>query len=158
MKKLLIATTLLTLSTTAFSATDGTLLLKGTVGRILAIAVTAQSPSTTLDLAVDQTDLKVATVNEQSNVVAGYTVNISSAKLGNLERVGGAQVFPYSMKYDGASVALGTAGGQTFTRASTAAGVNVNKDVQISYTGVPAVSMIEGEYADTVTFTITAVN
>lgn len=159
MKKLLIATTLLTLTaTSAFAATTGTLLLKGQVGRVLDISVTPVGVASALNLAQSQSELKVATVNEQSNVATGYRVTITSLKLGKLERVGGTEVFPYSMKYDGAAVNLSTSAGQTFTRTSTATGTNVNKDVHISYTGVAAVSMLEGEYSDTVTFTIAAVN
>ena len=39
---------------------------------------------------------------------------------------------------------------------STAGSVDANKDVDISYTGTPLANLIEGNYTDTVTFTISA--
>lgn len=159
MKKLLIATSLLTLTTTsAFAAVSGTLLLKGSVGRVLSIAVTADTAvSSYLDLGTTKSNLKVATVNEQSNVVTGYNVKITSANKGKLKRTGGSETFSYQMTYADAAVSLvGATTGTTFVTPASSAGVNINKDVKISYTGIPAVSMIEGEYTDTVTFSIAA--
>jgi len=154
MKTTLIALTALTLSTTStFAATSGTLLLKGQVGQVLSILVTPEAIASTLPLNESQVDTKVATVNEISNSSTGYTVTISSANLGNLLRSGGTELFPYSMKYNNEAVNLAAA--DVFTNTSAAA-VNVNKDVHISYTGVPAGNMIAGEYSDTVTFEIAA--
>ncbi|MBY0412751.1 MAG: hypothetical protein K2Q18_01230 [Bdellovibrionales bacterium] len=153
MRKLLTATTLLVLSTSAFSATTGTLLLQGIVAKKVAITVTPVAIAAALDLETTQTDLKVATVNEQSNSKTGYKVTITSANLGKLKRTDGAEVFPYTLKYSGASVALSTSTGTSFT--STAASVvNVNKDLNVSYTGVSESLMVEGTYADTLTLNI----
>ena len=153
MKTALIALTALTLSTTTFAATSGTLLLKGQVGQVLSILVTPEAIAATLPLDQSQVDTKVATVNEISNSNTGYRVTISSANLGNLLRSGGSELFAYSMKYNGSAVDL--AAPDTFSN-STAASVNVDKDVLISYTGVPAANMVAGEYSDTVTFEIAA--
>ena len=154
MKKLLTATALLAITTTsAFSATTGTLLLQGIVPKKVAIVVTAQSVASALDLDTTQADLKVATVNEQSNSKTGYKVTITSANLGKLKRTDGAEVFAYTLKYGGAAVALSTSTGTSFTN-STAAAVNVNKDLAISYSGVANESMVEGTYADTLTLNI----
>ena len=159
MKKFLIATTLLTLTTTSsFAALSGTLLLKGTVGRVLSISVAADTAvSSFLDLSTTKSNLKVATVTEQSNAAAGYNVKITSANEGKLKRTGGLETFSYQMTYNSAAVSLvGATTGTTFNTPASSAGVNVSKDVKISYTGIPAVSMIEGEYTDIVTFTIAA--
>ena len=156
MKKFLAVTALVTLTTTsAFAATTGSLLLQGIVAQKVNIVVTPVAVASALDLSTTQSDLKVATVNEQSNSKTGYKVTITSANLGKLKRTDGAEVFSYSLKYAGASVGLSTAAGSTFTT-STSAAVNVNKDLNISYTGVAAESMVEGTYADTVTFNIAA--
>jgi len=152
MKKFAIVASLLTLSTTSFAATSGTLLLRGSVQRVLSISVTADSVAQTLDLSNTKIDLKVATVNEKSNSKAGYKVSISSANLGKLKRTDGDEVFSYTMKYGNQDVNLGSA-----QDISNAAGiVNVNKDVSVSYTGIAQDLMVEGTYEDTVTFTIAA--
>ncbi len=58
----------------------------------------------------------------------------------------------YTLRYAGQAVNL--VSGQQFTYVVSAA--NVNRDVDISYTGVPHENLIEGQYSDTVTFTIAA--
>lgn len=151
--KILVVTTLMTLSFSSLAATSGTLLLKGEVGQVLSIAVTPESIATTLPLNESQADTKVATVSEKSNLAGGYKVKVSSENVGNLERVGGTELFPYTLKYDGQQVDL--ASSQTF-QFPTAGITDVNKDVSISYTGVDASSMVAGEYTDTVLFEIQA--
>lgn len=156
MKKFLAVTALVTLTTTsAFAATTGSLLLQGIVAKKVNIVVTPVAVASALDLGTTQSDLKVATVNEQSNSKTGYKVTITSANLGKLKRTDGAEVFSYSLKYAGAAVGLTSAAGTTFTNSSASA-VNVNKDLNISYTGVAAESMVEGTYSDTVTLNIAA--
>ncbi len=153
MKRSLIALAVLAMTTSSFAATSGTLLLKGQVGAVLSILVTPETIAATLPLDVSQTDTKVASVNEKSNSSTGYKVTISSANLGNLKRTSGTELFPYTLSYDGAAVDLSAA--DVFSNPSAAA-VNVDKDVAISYTGVPAENMVAGEYSDTVTFEIAA--
>ncbi|MBC7538949.1 MAG: fimbrial protein [Bacteriovorax sp.] len=155
MKKLLLATTFLALASTSFAATTGSLLLQGTVAQKISLVVTSQSIASTLDLSTSQTDLVVASVNEQSNSKTGYKMTISSANLSKIKRTDGADVLSYTMKYNGSAVGLSSAGGTTITN-SAGTSVNLNKSVSISYTGVAAESMVEGTYADTVTFTIAA--
>lgn len=151
MKKLLLLATLL--STTAYSATTGTILLQGIIPKLLSITVSPQTISSSLDLSTTQSDLLVGVVNEKSNSLLGYKVTVTSSNLGNLKRVSGTEVFPYSMKYNGAVVNLSTVSGTTFTTASPLP-ANVNKNINVSYTGVPQESMVEGTYSDVVTFTI----
>jgi hypothetical protein len=148
-------TVIVTLSTATFghAATSGTLNLTGTVDEVVSIEVTAESVASNLDLESDQTDLKVATVEENSNSSTGYTVSIDSANSGTLVRTGGSETFSYSMEYDGDTVDLTST--DTFSN-SSAASVSVNKDVTISYTGEDASSMVAGDYEDTVTFSIAA--
>ena len=153
MKRSLMTLAALVITTSSFAATTGTLLLKGQVGQVLSITVTPTAIATTLPLDVTQNDTKVATVNERSNSITGYKVTVSSANQGKLVRTNGSEVFSYNLKYGGQTANLGSP--QTFST-GTAAAVNVNKDVTISYTGVPAENMLAGEYTDTVTFVIAA--
>lgn len=155
MKNIFLTSALLLLSSASFAATTGTLLLQGVVAQKISVSVTAASAASTLDLSASQTDLAVASVNEISNSKTGYKMTISSANLGKLKRTDGSDVFAYSLKYNGSAVALSSAAGTTITNSSAAA-VNANKAVTISYTGSAAETMVEGTYADTVTFTIAA--
>ncbi len=155
MKKQLLALTLATLTTSSlFAATTATLLLKGTVAPVMSISLTAEPLAASLPLQTTQNASKVATVTEVSNSTSGYKITLSSAHNGKLRRTSGNEEFPYSLTY-------GTQGGinlnsQYVISNPQAAAVNVNKDVKISYTGVPAASMVAGEYTDTITFTIAA--
>jgi hypothetical protein len=151
MKNFILFSTLV-LSTTTMAATSGVLLLQGQVAKKLSIDVTAASAASALNLEVTQSDLAVASVNEKSNSNTGYKVTITSANAGKLLRAGGSEVFAYTMKYGGSAVAL-SGSGTTISTAS-AASVNVNKSLAISYTGVPAESMVEGTYSDTLTLNI----
>lgn len=146
---------LLAMSTSmAFAATTGNLLLQGTVPALLSIEVTAEALASSLPLDTTQTDSKVATVNEKSNSNTGYKVNISSANAGALVHESVASSFiNYTITYDGSAVDL--ANGDEFVY-NTSASVDVNKDIDISYTGVAHENLIEGDYTDTVTFTISA--
>jgi hypothetical protein len=138
----------------SFAATSGTLLLKGTVPRSIAIVVTAESIAANLPLNVTQSNTKVAVVNEKSNSSTGYKVSVASANAGKLvhQSVASSSV-NYSLRYN--SNAVNLASGQTFTYA-TGGLANVNRNVDISYIGVPHESLVEGQYSDTVTFTIAA--
>lgn len=153
MKKLILALTLSISTTAAFAATSGTILLQTIVPKKVAITVTPVSVASALDLSVTQADLKVAVVNEASNSKTGYKVTITSENLGKLKRTDGSEVFSYSLKYGGSAVGLSTAAGSVFTNPSASI-VNVNKDLNVSYTGAAPESMIEGSYQDTLTLNI----
>jgi hypothetical protein len=150
MKKLLTAL-LMTASSASFAGTTATLLLKGTIQQILDISVSADTVASTLDLTTTQAATRVARVTEKSNSNSGYKVTISSANLGKLKN--GAAVFNYTLSYNGSALNLAAPVVQTN---SAAAAVTVQKDVNISYTGVPQDQLVAGDYTDTVTFTIAA--
>ncbi len=157
MKKFLAITALMSslVSGSLMAAETGSLLLQGIVGQKVAIKVTGEPVAASLDLTTSQTDLKVATVNEVSNSKTGYKVRITSANLSKLKRTDGSEVFAYTLKYGGSALALSTSTGTTIS-SPTAAAINVNKDLAISYTGAAAETMVAGTYADTVTFDISA--
>ena len=151
--KFFLALTLSLTTLTSMAASTATLLLKGVVPQVLSIAVTAEPLAINLPLATTQSNQKIATVNEKSNSNTGYKVTISSANQGKLVRSGGSQQFPYSMTYNDQTINLSSAVVLTNTTPSS---VSVNKDLDISYTGVPNEQMVAGDYVDTLTFTIAA--
>lgn len=155
MKKLITTILLFILSTPAMSATSGFFLLRTEVPRRVSISILPASVASSLDLSTTQTNLKVANATAKSNSRTGFKVTFTSANLGNLRRVSGNEVFPYSMKVDGLDVGLSTASGTTFNVDQTAP-MTISRDITISYTGKPLETMMEGTYLDTVTLTIAA--
>ena len=152
-KLALVSATSVLMVASAGASTTGTLLLNGTVPALLSIGVSAEAIASNLPLDTTQNQTKVATVNEISNSNTGYQVSISSVNEGSLVHESVASSFiNYTLRYDGSTVDLT---GDAFTYAS-AASVNVNRDVDISYTGVDHAQLIQGAYSDTVTFTISA--
>lgn len=154
MKKFFAVALLTTMTSSAFAATSGTLLLKGIVPRLVNITVTAETVAANLPLETTQSNTKVATVNEQSNSNTGYKVTVSSANAGKLvhSTVSSSSV-AYTARYNNSAMNLASA--QTVTYSSSAS-VNANRNFDISYTGVPHENLIEGNYQDTITFTIAA--
>jgi hypothetical protein len=155
MKKFIASILFFTVATPSFSATSGIFLLRTQVPRRVSISIAPVSVASALDLSTTQTNLKVANATAMSNSKTGFKVTFTSANLGKLKRVTGAEVFPYSMKVGGLDVGLTTASGTTFNVDQTAP-VTVSRDITISYTGKPAETMVEGTYLDTVTLTIAA--
>ena len=64
----------------ASSATAAGITIQGAVSTSATITVSPAAPYNVLDLGTDQTDLKVASVNEKCNKHNGYTVTLASAK------------------------------------------------------------------------------
>lgn len=155
MKKFIGFTSLLVLATgSAMAATTGNLLLKGTVPAVLSISVSPEAVASNLPLDTTQADTKVASINEVSNSNTGYNVSISSQNLGKLVHSSvTSSSINYGLKYDSNSVDLSSTDTFTF---GTASSVDVIKDIEISYTGIPHANLIQGDYTDTVTFTISA--
>jgi hypothetical protein len=138
----------------AFAAQSGTLILKGTVPRLLEITVNPEAIASNLPLDTTQANTLVAVVNEKSNSKTGYNVSISSANQGQLVHESEASsVVNYSLRYNGNLVDLAL--GETYTYSGAGANNN-NRNVNISYTGIDHDLLIEGDYSDTVTFTIAA--
>ncbi len=146
------------LMSSSFAATNGLLLLQGIVQEELSLTVNAQSVASNLDLETTQTNLLVASVDENSNSNTGYKITISSANNGVLKRSGGSETISYLLKYDGSTVNL--AGSSTTPVQSknvgTAGVYSDSSDVNISYTGAANSSRVAGTYTDTLTFEIAA--
>lgn len=155
MRKLLITSALSLFTLTSFAATQGTLLLQGTISQVLSLSVQAEAGvNNALDLTSTESDLKVAEVTEQTNSNTGYKILVRTANGGKLKN-GSLDQVSYTMKYDGTAVALALT--DTQAKSVTTGGVyNNTSDVEISYTGQSAASLTQGTYSDTVTFTIQA--
>lgn len=150
MKKSLLLLTLF--STSAFSATTGTLNLLGIIAKKVEITVSPKPAAITLDLETTASNLSVATLTGKSNVLLGYKISVSSANLGKLIHTSApTQFVPYTLKIDAASVNLTTGQQISYTGLGT-----YTKDVSISYTGVDGFSYQQGDYTDVVTFSIVA--
>lgn len=152
MKKSLLALLSLT-SLSAFAATTATLQLKGIVPSVVSISVAPETIATSLPLDITQSNTRVAKVTEKTNATNGYKVTVESVNKGKLVRSGGQEQFSYSLTYNGQGVNLQSA--QAISYSSSVKGEQV-RDVNISYQGVPAESMVAGDYIDTVTFSIAA--
>ncbi len=155
-KTILTTASMIALTSSIHAATSGSLLLQGVITKKLSIEVTPATIASGLDLTTTQIDLSVASVRERSNSSSGYKVNVRSLNLGKLKRTGATEIIPYTLKYGTSTVDLSTAIGQTFNNAITSV-ANVIRDVKISYTGTPEENLVEGVYADTVTFEISSI-
>ena len=116
-----------------------------------------------MDLTITQTNKLIATVNERSNSATGYTVSVTSRNLANdggatepfFLQSSAAGTLTYSLTYDGAAVGSWSAGTAELTDSSvTTAPEWVSKQLQISYSGSPALPA--GDYEDILTLTISA--
>ncbi len=162
MKKriLILAALVVLVSGFAAAQTDtASITLTGTVTPLVNITISPAAGHNSLDLLIDVTDLTVATVNEYSNVAAGYTVTLESAFAtangAGAALTSGTTSLDYSVTYGGVAVAFGGASAlvtDAFGPSSSPAGLD--KALAISYAG-SSVTLPNGSYSDTLTFTIT---
>lgn len=142
------------LTTPTYAATSGSLLLKSIVPKVFSVVVNPTTLASTLPLETTQANSTVAGVALKANTQNGYKVTITSANTGKLvHQTNAASTMPYTMKFDGQSVNLSTGTTLVF---NTSGPTNKNAPVQISYTGVPYSSLQQGDYTDTVTFTVSS--
>ena len=137
----------------AGNTATGNIILSGAVAAATNIAVTGVVPYSALDLSVTQTNLLVANVTEVNNTTNGYTVTLTSANAGTLKNGTFGSII-YTAQYNGVSANLSTTPVNITTGAASNTVVNAIKTLKISYTGVPAASVMVGTYSDTLTFTI----
>jgi hypothetical protein len=162
MKKRALLFAALIVLVTGFAAaqTDtASITLIGTVTPYVNVTISPASGYDSLDLLIDVTDLTVATVNEYSNVAAGYTVTLESAFAtangSDAALTDGTNSLDYSVTYGGTSVSFsGASATVTDTFGPSASPAGSDKDLAISYSGT-AVTLPDGSYSDTLTFTIT---
>lgn len=142
---------------------SGTLTLIGSVAKKVTIDITPVGDYQTLNLMNDLTDYQVASVNEFSNVRAGYTVSLQSATAaaGSLTNPvfdggNGDDTLEYTIKYNGSPVTFDAGAEATITDVDDKTPLaGVDKALTISYSGT-TVNIYDGTYEDTLTFTIRA--
>lgn len=139
----------------AFAASTGPLRLKGQVPRTFSLALTPELIAANLPLNTTQSNTRVATIDLRSNSLNGYRITISSANGGKLvhQSVTGSTL-PYSLRYNSRVLNMSSARSLTFSARGL---VRRSVPIQISYTGVPYDRLVQGDYSDTVTFTISSI-
>lgn len=134
------------------AATTGTLALTGIIPKKVEITVSPTPAASNLNLELTQSNLSVATLTGKSNVNAGYKITVISSNLGKLvHTVNNTQFVNYTLKLDTTSLPLTSPSFVNYTGKGT-----YSKDVNISYTGVDGFNFDDGNYTDTLTFTISA--
>lgn len=150
----IISIIVLLVASASWAAPTGTLLLKSTVSKIHSLEVNPTTLASTLPLEASQANSEVATVKVKSNSPTGYKITITSANLGRLvHETNTLSVMPYTLTYDNNAVNL--VSGTVFNFPGNSPNAR-NDKVRISYTGVPYSNLQQGEYTDTVTFTISS--
>lgn len=153
MKKVLLILMNFILCTILVTAlTTGTITLTGVVAEAIDIAIVTDANASSLDLAVDTTNLIVATITEKSNVNAGYSVTLSSANSVVLQ--GSTTSLAYTLEYDNVAINFVGADATITDSVLITNSSGVSKNLTISYTGdagLPA-----DTYSDILTFTIIA--
>lgn len=142
---------------TAYADTQGQIVIKGTVQKHVEITVIPEQGYQNLDLENGVTDQVVATVKEKCNDKDGYTVTLES------ENAEGSQAYlvcsgvddkiPYSMKYGGTVVNLVNKKATVTDATGRTPKEGVNKQLTVT---ISPQWVFEGEYSDTLTFTIAA--
>jgi len=149
------------LSAAAYAADSVPLVLTGTVAQILDIQVNATASASGLDLATQQSGLKVADVVTVSNAPGGYLVTVASANVGTgnctlpcfySDTVQDSLAFTLSA----GAVALAFAGETaTFVESTERTGAGGDAYVvNLSYDGSTSNLATAADYSETLTFTI----
>lgn len=138
-----------------------TLTIGGNVPQRVHIAVSAAAGAQSLDLMSDIQWTEIASVNERSNVRAGYEVSVSSANdwvLRGKYEDKDADTLAYQLRYDGVEKTLAE-GPVVFTvatdRTNERGKAGIDKSLEIKYFAAND-NLYDGDYEDTLTFTITA--
>ena len=142
------------LTTNLLAATNGVLLLRSTVSGVYSLTVEPKPLATTLPLDVSQSNSDVGTVKIKANTIYGYKISISSTNSGKLVHESTlTSNIPYSLRFDSRPVSLVSPVILNYPAPQPNAN---NAKVEITYTGVPHNNLEQGNYSDTVTFTISS--
>ncbi len=137
----------------AQASTSGQLLMKGTVPQLFNLTVLPDALSTALPLSTTQNRTRVARLKASANTNNGYRISVSSANGGKLVHATSlSSNVPYTLRVGGRETNLVTGQTHVFNRNSPV--VNRNHGVRISYTGIPHEDLLEGDYSDVLTFSI----
>lgn len=130
----------------AAASSSGTIQLRGVVPVVCTVSVAETGAS--LNLTQGQTDVAVASVREQCNAAAGYSVSITSRNGGQLRTDGGQSGVGYTLRYGDQSGA-----GQLLTDRSVS---NSERTGTLSVTVPANRDLPAGEYTDIVTISVSA--
>lgn len=136
------------------AATSDTIQLSSTVGQDCSITVSNKDGA--LDIVAGTNNKQIASITENCNETAGYTITISSANAGNLEGTGALSGNPgasvdYTVSYDT------LAGGDLATNATLVRGDAVFGSEKGMFVTVGGSSTrLAGSYEDTITVAIAA--
>lgn len=144
-------------SAPALAAQTGTVTINGQVPAVCDVIVTPEAAATNIaDISAGDTNLVVATVNENCNNVDGYTMTVAGTNSSDhtglfVDSVSGDH-HPFTITYD--NVAVPVSGVVTDMNAP---GINLDKTVRITYASDGSLTPSTGfTYAETLTFTIAA--
>lgn len=156
-KSIIAALAFLTISSQAFAASTGTLLLQGTIAAVNDIVVTPNAANnTSLNILAGESGKNVGSVQEQSNNLNGYKIFISSATGGFLvHTINSASKTSYKIGYNGAATVTPTVAPVQVKNVSSLSGLTTaNSAVTADVTAYP--NGIAGLYQDTLTISIQA--
>lgn len=140
-------------SFSAMAAESADLVLKGLVAPILEISIEHETIASGLDLSKAASNVKVATLTEKSNYVAGYKIKAASTNAGKLVNVDDSTSFVgYGLTYDGSTIPLNVLPTEIYSTPSARGAFQ--KVLRISYNRPATLSA--GSHEDTVQFTIEA--
>lgn len=164
MRKLILPILFFFVGLFAYAQTTASIVITGTVAPVISVSITPEAISSNLDLTANITNLKVATVNERSNIPNGYTVSVESANALSTgtsipyfegQNATTPETLDYTINYGGSPISL-VSGIATITDSNArTTGTGVDKDLAISYNGSTHL-LAADTYSDTLTFTITA--
>jgi hypothetical protein len=140
----------------AHAASNGTLLIQGTVNLVNDIVITPNSSATALNITSGESAKLVATVAETSNNLTGYKIQMSSANASKLVHTAdNTKSTPYTVSYAGGSAVTLSSTAQTVKTVSSLTGLTTTtSNVSATVTALP--TAIAGTYQDTITVAIVA--
>ena len=155
-KLILMVSVLSLLTSRAYaSSTTATVTLSALINEMVSISITPAGGNGNLNVNTSQVDVPVATVYENSNSANGYLVKARSENNGKIQSTQGADNIPYYIRYGGGTSLKLSDNDQTVKEQNIGGVYNsVNKDITISFQGVPATNLRSGSYRDIITFTI----
>lgn len=140
----------LLITTSAFSATQANLFLKGVVPSVLSVDVQNSTSAVNLPLMDNQTNLKIAELKYSSNSATGFKITVNSLNDFKLVHYTANDILNYTLNVGGVTVGQGSTVVQNNNKVN-----EETKDIKITYNAMSSVTTA-GEYVDTVTFTISA--